>query len=231
MSEVAVYTITHNKLDLTKRSFRMLRRYAGMEFDHYVFDNGSTDGTPEYLDGNEHIYQKHLAKTNYGQNIAANILLDEMMGQGYKWILRWDNDAIPKTRRFLKKLVHVAEMIYEAGHGCITSPKILKLENPPPAVGRGDDVGQPYDVVQILGGICRLHPAEFFQDWRFNQFGAKGFGEAAEVADRCSQINWGMIRLRNVKVEHAHGDSGQRDLYPELFDFEREVNRLVGYGL
>lgn len=246
VGSVAVYSITRNLLALTQRSFSTLRRFAGVPFDHYVADNGSKDGTQDWLvDEMEagRIKSIYLSKENLGQNIAANILLDFMENPGYEWIMRWDPDAIARSRRFMRKMVRVAERLVKAGDPCLVSPKITKLKKPPEAVYRGNDLHDGngkrvlYEVVNILGGICRLHPSTFFADedrdqWRFNQYGARGFGEALEVADRCDDLKWGMVRLLGVEVEHAHGEDGQEKRWPESFTFEhRGINRYVSYGI
>jgi GT2 family glycosyltransferase len=42
-------TLTRERLDYTKHCFRSLKENAGCVYDHYVLDQGSTDGTPEWL--------------------------------------------------------------------------------------------------------------------------------------------------------------------------------------
>lgn len=46
---VLVVTLTHNRLETTKRYLGELREKAGYPFFHVVVDNGSTDGTVEWL--------------------------------------------------------------------------------------------------------------------------------------------------------------------------------------
>ena len=234
MARVAVYTITRNREDLTRRSFKMLRLKAGMEFDHYVADNGSTDGTQKWLEGRYaagDFKYYYPAGENLGQNIAANILLDQIQPHDeYEYILRWDPDAIPKSRRFLKRLVRCADAFRTFNLTPILSPKITKLEHPPEPLMAGDDVGFEYEVVQILGGICRLHPRWFFMDWRFNKFGALGFGEAKEVSERALDLNTPKLRLPKIIVEHAMGQKRQEKAYPDYFSDKWRWS-YVGYGL
>lgn len=233
---IGVYTITRNRLELTRKSFKMLRNWAGCEVRHYVVDNGSSPEMRAYLRAEKaagHIHWLHLSDVNLGQNIAANLALDQMeVDGGYAWVLRWDNDALPRTRRFLKKLVRCADKFRQHGILGVFSPQITELKHPPEAFGEGDDMGFKYETVQILGGICRLHPWEMMSRFRFNKFGALGFGEATEIADECLVLNMPKIRIPHLEVEHAHGEDGQAEMYPEYFSFEqKEVPRYVGYGL
>jgi len=235
---VAVYSVVSGgRCDLTSKSFKMLRTWAGEPFDHYVAVNGADDETVAMLRGKEDggyfrniVYHEH----NYGQNIAANWLLDEMDVNGpYDWVLRWDDDALPRTRRFLRKLVLGAEKAVKHDVAAVWSPRITKLENEPPGLAApGDDLGFSYEPVDILGGICRLHPWRFFEGWRFNRFGSLGFGEAIEAVERARGL--GLLRIRNldIEVEHAYGHRGQIKRFPERFTWEgRVVGRYLGYGL
>lgn len=239
MARVAVYSITHNNTlprhELTKKSFKLLRSMAGLEFDHYVADNGSIPETQEWLEGEYaegRIFRYYPSDENLGQNIAANILLDWIVEGDYDWILRWDNDMIPRTRRFLKKLVRYADQFKKENIRAVLSPKITKLLHEPEAFAAGDDLGFDYETVRILGGMCRLHPRSFFSEFRYNKFAPLGFGEANETANHCLANNIPKIRIPEILVEHADGEKGQIKNDPEHFSFlNREVGRYVSYGL
>jgi hypothetical protein len=45
----ALYTLTWNRLDYTKHCLETLRAQAGYPYDHIILDNGSSDGTVEWL--------------------------------------------------------------------------------------------------------------------------------------------------------------------------------------
>ena len=53
MNKIAVYTLTRDRIEYTKECFAMLESKAGIEYDHYIVDNGSQDGTVEWLKENE----------------------------------------------------------------------------------------------------------------------------------------------------------------------------------
>lgn len=232
---IAVYCITRGKLELAKKSLKMLRQWAGCEFDLFVFDQNSGPEMASYLKGQKSSGKIHslvLSDENVGQNLAANKMLDDINQGNYDWVLRWDPDALPRTRRFLKKLVACAELFREKGIEGVYSPKIMKLDHEPEAFMAGDDIGFNYEVVRILGGICRLHPAWMFYKFRFHKFGAMGFGEAMEMARNCVEENVPKIRIPHIEVEHAYGNRGQCEKWPEDFAWEkREACRYVSYGL
>ena len=235
MSRVAVYSITRDRLDLTRKSFKALREWAGCEFDLYVADNGSGREMRSYLreeksKGNIKFLQ--LNDENMGQNIATNDLLNEIVSREYDWVMRWDNDAMPRSRRFLKKLVRLGDRMMDKGGFPVLSPTILKLKHPPRAIAVAEFGEKKLEIVEILGGICRLHPAKMFETWRFSPYAPLGFGEAAEISRLCAEADIPMIRVLDIEVEHTYGEDGQVERWPEEFTWERrEVGRYVSYGL
>lgn len=46
---IAVYTLTRDRIEYTQRSFAALRENAGCEFVHVIVDNGSEDGTVDWI--------------------------------------------------------------------------------------------------------------------------------------------------------------------------------------
>ena len=232
---IAVYCITRDRLELTRKSLKALRGMAGCEFDLYVADNGSGKEMCAYLrEAKErgHIYHLQLNGENMGQNIAANGLLDEIMLRPYSWVLRWDNDAMPRTRRFLKKLSRIGDRLLTHGVMPVLSPRISMLKSPPPAKAVAQLEDKDLEIVEMLGGICRLHHSAMFNDFRFSRFAPLGFGEAAEMAKLCSESGAVLMRAPHIEVEHMHGEDGQVEMYPDEFTWERrEVGRYVSYGL
>lgn len=232
---IAVYCITRDRLELTRKSLKALRQWSGVPFDLYVADNGSGPEMIKYLEYEKErgrIYHLQINGENMGQNLAANDLLDAISLVPYDWVMRWDPDGIPRTRYFLKKLVKVAEAFRKRGGVGVFSPKITKLNAPPPVVAEAQLGEVRLEVVEILGGICRLHPAQMFTEWRFNRMAPLGFGEAAEMARLCEQIEVPLLRVPHIEVEHWHGQDGQVEAYPEEFTWERrEVGRYLSYGL
>ena len=239
---IAVYCITRDRLDYTRKSLKLLRKMAGLDIDLFVADNGSRYSMTTYLKKERsagNIKYLKLYRENVGQNIATNHLIDEILKGDYKWILRWDNDAIPRSRRFLKKLVRRTERLLASGIICVTSPRISKLKHEPPALFLGDELGFPYESVQILGGICRLHPAFMFHNWRtltkpfrFSKYAPLGFGEASEMAGFCGECSIQMLRFTDLEVEHFGGSDSQELEDPKEFSWaRREVGRYVSYGL
>jgi len=91
--KVAIYTLCRDRLAYSKRCFRSLWQNAGYPVDHYVIDNGSTDGTVEWLYSNAKRFKKIvLEPDNTGISYASNMALD-IIGNGYDLIVKMDNDC------------------------------------------------------------------------------------------------------------------------------------------
>jgi GT2 family glycosyltransferase len=100
---VAVFSLTYDRLEYTKKSFASLVKTAGYKFDHYVVDNGSTDGTQEWLMEQykkKKLKQIKLNKSNEGISKASNdaiVMIKNHTNKPYDCIVKWDNDCIGLT--------------------------------------------------------------------------------------------------------------------------------------
>jgi GT2 family glycosyltransferase len=98
MSKVAAITITYNRLELTKRTVESF--YSKTSVDYHLFvDNGSTDGTQEYLKK----FDRILLDKNYGITEAFCLAVSKL--DGYDYILKLDNDVETVTDDIIAKMV------------------------------------------------------------------------------------------------------------------------------
>lgn len=152
---VAVLTLTRDRLPYTQHCFQTLRDNAGCHYDHYVLDQASEDGTVEWLEQQDDL-DVTFASENIGINHGLNHLLDYAIDlDRYDVIVKFDNDCellTPDT------LVDVCDLALDAD--IITSPRIHGLRNPPKVIGNEWGV----DLTHIVGGIFMATPAYVFQE-------------------------------------------------------------------
>ena len=99
----SIVIVTHNQLDYTKQCVESVRRYTDEPYEMIFVDNGSTDGTAEYLESipNTKVIKNH---ENRGFPAAANRGIQASSG---KQVLLLNNDCIVPfgwIRRLLRPL-------------------------------------------------------------------------------------------------------------------------------
>lgn len=222
MSDLAVYMVTHNEIDCAIDTIKLLRRVSGCDFDIFVADSGSPAEEQAKLlalEKSGEIAWLFLSNENIGQNLASNVLLDQIAANdNYRWVVCWSADVKPRGRRALKKLRKAAQAFFNAGVSVLLAPKVSGAEVPEPFTATGDDIGFPYHEVDFLRGFVRVHPAAFFREFRFNKFGSLASGEGREVKDAALKMKMPCVVVDNVKVKHVGAE-------PDIFA------RYVGYGL
>jgi len=156
---VAVLTLTRDRLDYSRHCFESLRANASCDYDHFILDQGSTDGTVDWL-----LSQEDLDVTVLGENIGIcrglNLLLEEAVNPAdYDAIVKFDNDCELLTPGTLAACAEVA-VAWDA----LVSPKIHGLRNPPAAVATVSDERWTMDATAVIGGVFLAAPARIFAD-------------------------------------------------------------------
>jgi GT2 family glycosyltransferase len=181
---VAAITITYNRLALTKQTVESF--YFKTKIDHHVFvDNGSTDGTQEYIKQFHHI---PLDK-NYGISEAFAMAVKQL--KGYDFILKLDNDIEVVTDNIIEKMLDFYE---RNGIEFVCSPIDLNLDinYAPPQIGKigiqnlkGFNVTFtthtggafqliPYDICeQLCTNFTCLKKGDYMIGWFFREKGYK----------------------------------------------------------
>jgi len=210
---IAVLTLTRDRLAYTTHCFETLRARSGCEFDWYVVDQGSTDGTREWLEEQDDITSV-LLDDNIGICRGLNLLLDTTVDQcDYDVLVRFDNDCEVVTPDTLRTVAHVAWR-----HDAIVAPRVHGL-NQPPATIRTIQVGDHrLDETQILGGIFMAIPVGvFLLGFRYDERNPAWTGDEA-VVPWWRHRNGKAGYLRGFEVNHYLTTDGQRRDLPGYFE-------------
>jgi hypothetical protein len=119
-----------------------------------VLDQGSTDGTREWLYEQDDIIPTCLGE-NIGINQGMNYLLDNLDLGEFDVIVKFDNDCELLDYGTLLEVCLAA-----ADEDMILSPRIHGLRNPVPTIGHHHDM----DLTPIVGGIFMAVPAYVYRD-------------------------------------------------------------------
>jgi hypothetical protein len=209
---VALITFTRDRLDYTKHCFASLKANAGCDFNHYVLDQGSTDGTQEWLLSEWDSHDLWLPE-NIGICRGANKLLDILDPSRFDVVCRYDNDCEVTQPDTLKTTAELA-----ATYGAIVSPRVSGLLNPPATLRTVSLGGHLLDETAILGGIFMAIPSQLFWEhgFRYDENAHLHSGDEAIIP-------WWRARggvcgyLQDFTVTHYETTSGQRERYPDYF--------------
>ena len=138
---------------------------CGVEYDHFIFDNGSTDGTMEWFNEQEHRpYTVVGSEKNMGIWYGIQYIIDYTKNfKGYDYVIKVDNDMEFPQDGWLKKMIEV----YETTDMDILSPFVEGICDGKGGIERegGKKVGD-YSVgyVTHVGGAALLTTPDFYYE-------------------------------------------------------------------
>lgn len=214
---VSVIVVNWNRLALLKACLASLAQDQGVSFEVIVVDNGSSDGTAEWLSTTQFPYPVRLIRneTNLGF-CAANNQGIEAARSPLIALLNNDAEARPGW------LGRLAQAFEDPGVGMAAS-KILVWEDPsiidkvghliwPDGQNRGRghgqrDAGQFDRFEEVLwpdGCACMFRRAMLSETGGFDEdFFA--YGDDAELGLRCRILGWRAVYVPESKVLHHRG--------------------------
>lgn len=215
---VAVFSITYDRLNYTKQSFESLRETAGYQYDHFVVDNGSTDGTQAWL--KKHIDKDKLILNdkNCGISKASNQAIEMIKAKGYDCVLKWDNDCIGLTKGFLGKMVDIWKSNHKFALSCYVQGLV---DNPGGAqrLGYGQIKGEMVGITKHIGGICHFVDAHAYDDFRWDE---ESFLHGVQDMEMSQYLNFHAFSqgyLENYMVSHGpEGTAKQKIDYKDYFE-------------
>lgn len=243
---IAIYTLTMNRLEYTKQMYKALDTTAGYQFDWYVIDQGSKDGTPDWLKSltrdlvpaGEAVIEGDLSSgTNlkrsraklryrlYEQNVGLakgwNNIVDFIKSEGeYDIIIKVDNDAELMTQDWLKAMVE----IFKRNRKLILSPYVEGLEGTPGGVLRQRSTGDsPYLMIAdyVLGYVPHLGGIVYatpIDIWEKWKFDDTYQGNKDYLLSQYARKNgYTLLYMEEFRVWHIDGTTGQHKKYPEYF--------------
>lgn len=165
---VLVVSMTYNRKDTTEQWLKELHIKAGYPFKHVVVDNGSTDGTREWLLESKMNFSLLPNEENVGIMKAWIQAYQYSIDNGFfpDYILKYDDDCEIKTPNILEKMVAFMEKTDD--RYCI-APIDLNIdpEYVPQRLIEFKDVekieGETVRVVTHIGGMFALYPVKAFQ--------------------------------------------------------------------
>jgi len=163
MKKILVITITRDRLETTQKYIGELARKGGYEFKHIIVDNGSTDGTVDWLKKkgyevisnieNEGIVRAWIRGVNYA------------LKHGYvpDYVMKFDDDCEIATEGILEQIMKFYE---ENGDKYITAPLDLEIlpDYQPNIIDTAKKIGSfNVSITTHTGGMFTVMPYEAFK--------------------------------------------------------------------
>lgn len=214
--KIAIYTLTRERLDYTKYCFQTLREKASYPYDHFIIDNGSQDGTVEWLKENSSMF-KHIEYNpeNLGISIASNQALD-VIGNNYDIIIKFDNDCEVVSEGVLKSIVDIYDAI-GLSEKYMLSPKVEGIGNIIPRFRSALIGGYEIGFTHMVGGLFHILPAWLYQGYRYKTFLPKASLQDGSICHWMRKEGVQIGYIESLVVNHYETTAGQIKKYPDYF--------------
>lgn len=219
---IYIITLTRDRLQYTQDCLTQLHRMAGEPFYHLVIDNGSKDGTAEWL-RNKYQHQHPNIQVvwlpeNVGISKAMNLGRDILRHHELKahdLVIKVDSDCYVKSSGILT----IVQDVYNKSETqeLFLSPNVLGLRNKVYRHSIGYCAGYNVGWTHIIGGIFQPWRASLFLSWRDNEQLPKAWGQDDMLAAFGSKNGWLFGYLEDYEVEHYKGTDQQWADYPDYF--------------
>jgi len=218
--KVAIFTLTKDRLELTKKMAESMRRTAGYPFDWYIVDNGSTDGTREWLK-EQNIKKVVFNEKNMGIPYASNQIIEEIRKGNYDFIMKCDNDVWFKSNNWLKTMMNLYKVFRPIAFSLY--PEGL-IENAG-GVNRYEYAyfaNEFLGLVPHIGGMTSIVPTEVYDKFQWPKVAFLHGGNDVILSSWLNNNKYLMAYLENYQAEHLESTLGQQQKYPEYFKLRKQ---------
>ncbi len=220
---IAIYSLCRDRLSYTQDCFAALREKAGHPYDHYVYDNGSEDGTHSWLWEDHRSRFKHvmLGNENSGISIASNYCLRRILADDeYDLVLKCDNDCMIQTPGILAEFARIYSECKEAERW-VLSPRVEGINNQPRRVRQHTLAGHEIGVTAIVGGLFHVVPApvyrHFMADGGYDETLPKAAFQDDQFCDWLARNGYAKGYVEDLVVSHHESTDGQARRFPDYF--------------
>jgi len=106
MKKIALVSVSYNQKETTNKLISLLKKQKNADdFDIIIVDNGSTDGTYNYLKSEHKDIVILKTNKNYGYSGGSCIGMMYAYDKGYNYIILTDNDAFPVSKNLISELI------------------------------------------------------------------------------------------------------------------------------
>ena len=218
---ISVYTMTWDRLEYTRHCFASLEERAGHHYTHVVLDQGSTDGTVEWLkEWVKHGDRRVLySPVNLGNAVGNNRAIEAVIAADRQLkpdlIVRMDNDCEVISGAILSNIAELYNCIGRYDKKYVISPHVEGIVNQPHRA-RYKWFGQfKLGIVAVIGGLFRVVPTDVLQRYRWPEAQNQIHGEESSFCQWFKDHGGEVAYAEDLIVSHFRGTDQQALDYPE----------------
>lgn len=229
--KVAVYTLTMNRLDYTKRMYESFKK-ADYPFTWIVIDQGSTDGTQEWLkslkvDKTVKRIEMMFNGKNTGISHGSNQALDIIEKEDFDFIIKIDNDCEITADMWLSRLL----FIFQAHWQIVLSPYVEGLIDNPggaPRIAYKKLRKHLIGVTKHIGGIFTMTHKNAYRGFRWNEEDFLHSLQDVVFTQDVQKRGYLCGYVEDMKCNHQRTTDGQKNDYPLYFE-QRKYEKTHTY--
>ena len=215
---IAVYSLCRERLAFTKTCFASLREKAGVPFDHFCLDQGSRDGTADWL-RNE--YQPHhltVFPENIGISRGSNLMLEQILRGNYDLICKFDNDCLVVSENLLGQMAEIFSDVGQLAPRYVLSPRVEGINNQPHRARFTMLAGRRVGLTAIVGGLFHCVPRGIYEQYRYPEDLPPGQFQDDFFCKWVRRHGGEVGYVEGLVVEHYRGTDQQAKDFPEYFE-------------
>jgi GT2 family glycosyltransferase len=218
--KIAIYTLTRDRLEYTMHCFASLKAKAwNYAYDHFVLDNGSTDGTIAWLRENELQFKKVIyMPENFGISKGSNTILKEIFDGDYDLIIKMDNDCEVISDNILQQMVEIFEDAANRKMEVVLSPRVIGIINQPYRAYQTTIGGRDVGITGIVGGLFHVVPVKIYRQYKYPVKLPKAWGQDDDFCHWLNKTGRKTGYVEGLIVNHYETTSGQAQRFPEYFE-------------
>jgi GT2 family glycosyltransferase len=236
-----IVVLNWNSHEMTKKCIQNLLTMEGDSFEIVIVDNGSLDGSVQYLRAAFPLVEVIANNRNLGFAAGCNLGMKCALEQGADYVLLVNNDTVVKAN-FLAELLAESERNPKAG---MVSPKIYYFDERdriwwaggtfslwqgvPRHIGRNQKEGGRYETAReidwatgcgVLLKCATLRESGLFDEEIFSN------GEDLDLSLRVRELGWQIRYAPAAKMWHKEGFATRRNVGEHVRYFTAVRNNL-----
>lgn len=219
MTKVAIFTLTRDRIFYSQHCFKTLREKAGYDFDHYIVDNGSQDGTVEWLWENDALWHSiTCVPSNMGLCAGNNLALAMIKASGVKYdlIAKFDNDAEVISDNIVAEMVALYKQLKKPA---LLSPRVTGISRQPKRSYTENAYSRPIGVTNHIGGLFAWCNADLYLKYTYPDNLPLARGDDSAFAYWVYQKKYIVGYVEDLVVNHLEGEGGQQAVrYPQYYE-------------